>query len=258
MSLLSVSKRKRSLRNVLLALLAVILLAISGFVIWASNPYAAMPVALESLQSDEQVQINTEPWLIFKPIGQDPEIGLIFYPGGLVEVAAYAPHLRQIAAQGYLVVATPMPLNLAVFGIQSARQVIAAFPEIRSWALAGHSLGGSMAAAYADQNPDQIRGLALWASYPAESNDLSDQEIFVASIYGSRDGLATPEQVLAARPILPEDTDWVGIEGGNHAGFGWYGEQKNDRPATIERSVQQEQVVFATITILNRMERGNE
>ena len=38
-----------------------------------------------------------------------------------------------------------MPLNLAVFGANSAHAVIDAFPNITSWAIGGHSLGGTMA-----------------------------------------------------------------------------------------------------------------
>jgi hypothetical protein len=107
-----------------------------------------------------------------------------------------------------------------------------------------------MAASFAKQNPDTIDGLVLWASYPADSSDLSAQPIAVTSIYGTLDGVATPDQVLAANPLLPEDTIWVPIEGGNHAQFGWYGLQEGDNPATISRAEQQRQVVSATLNLL--------
>ena len=38
---------------------------------------------------------------------QAEDIGLVFYPGGLVEPSAYAPVLRNLAEAGYLVVITP-------------------------------------------------------------------------------------------------------------------------------------------------------
>ena len=133
-----------------------------------------------------------------------------------------------------------MPLYLAVLDANAAAEVIAAYPAIEHWAIGGHSLGGSMAATFTDQSSD-IDGLVLWASYPSESNDLSDREITVSSIYGTLDGLATPEKVSAAEPLLPSDTVWVPIEGGNHAQFGWYGPQEGDNPATISREEQQMQ-----------------
>ena len=175
-----------------------------------------------------------------------------------MEAEAYAPAARAIAEAGFLVVITPMPLNLAVLDSGAASDVIAAYPEIENWAIGGHSLGGSMAASFADQNPDKISGLALWASYPADSNDLSAQPIAATSIYGTQDGVATPDKVLGAKPLLPRDTVWVPIEGGNHAQFGWYGSQEGDNPATISREEQQAQTITATVTLLINLVTNDE
>jgi pimeloyl-ACP methyl ester carboxylesterase len=129
--------------------------------------------------------------------------------------------------------------------------VIAAHPEIQNWFVGGHSLGGTMAAAYADTHPDQVDGIILWASFPADTNDLSDQpELAVTSIYGTLDGLATPEKVLGAAPLFPPSAQFVPIEGGNHAQFGFYGPQSGDNPATITREEQQAQTVNATVATL--------
>jgi pimeloyl-ACP methyl ester carboxylesterase len=250
--------QKRKLWIGVLVGVAIILgLGFAGFLLWAEDPYRAMPEAIASLESDAQVQVETDPWISFTPRDQAPATGLIFYPGGLVEAEAYSPAARVIAEHGYLVVITPMPLHLAVLNSDAAAEVIAANPEIGNWAIAGHSLGGSMAAAFADQN-SEIDGLVLWAAYPAESNDISAQAITVSSIYGTRDGLATPEKVLAAKPLLPADTVWLPIEGGNHAQFGWYGPQEGDNPAAISREVQQAKVVEATLALLMQLEKNNE
>lgn len=238
-------------------ILVAFILGIGGFLLWASNPSQAMPEALISLESDETIQVELDPWITFVPKDQQPNTGFIFYPGGLVEAAAYAPPLRAIAEAGYLTVITPMPLNLAVFDSGVAAEVISAHPEIETWVIGGHSLGGSMAASFSDQNPN-IAGLVFWASYPAESNDLSGKPILVSSIYGTLDGLATPEKVLAAQPLLPFGTNWVPIEGGNHAQFGWYGPQDGDNPAAISHSEQQEQVVLATLELFTSLENSNE
>jgi hypothetical protein len=243
--------------GILLGVVIILGLGFTGFLLWAENPYTAMPEAIASLESDAQVQVETDPWITFTPQDQAPSTGFIFYPGGLVEAEAYAPAAREIAENGYLVVITPMPLHLAVLNSGAAAEVMAAHPEIENWAIGGHSLGGSMAAAFTDQNPD-IDGLVFWAAYPADSNDLSAQEISVSSIYGTSDGLATPEKVLAAKPLLPADTTWVPIAGGNHAQFGWYGVQDGDNPATISREEQQSQIVEATLALLLQLEAINE
>jgi hypothetical protein len=230
-----------------LLLIGIISLAVIGFIAWGLIVPAPMPEALAALQSDSQVTITTDPWLVFSPTQTTPTTGLIIYPGGRVDPRAYAPQAREIASQGYLVVIVPMPLNLAVFGSGKATAVIQAYPEIEHWVIGGHSLGGSMAALYADKHRDQIDGLVLWASYPASSNDLSDSGLKVTSISGSLDGLATPDKIEASRSLLPADTSWVQIEGGNHGQFGWYGDQPGDNAATISREEQQAQVIQSTL-----------
>lgn len=240
--------------KILLAVAVVLLLAVAAFVIWAMTPLGPMPEALAALESDASVQVTTDPWYTFMPTGERNDVGLIIYPGGRVDPRSYAPTARAIAEQGYPVVIVPMPLNLAVFGIDKAADVIAAMPEVERWAIAGHSLGGSMAANFIRNNPEAVEGLVLWASYPAGSDDLSGfTDLAATSIYGTADGVASPEEVLAGAALLPPDTVWVPIEGGNHAQFGWYGPQSDADVATISREEQQAQIVAATVETLERV-----
>jgi len=192
--------------------------------------------------------------LVFSPASSQSTTGLILYPGGRVDYRAYAPAAHQIASQGFLVVIVPMPLNLAVFNPGAAADVISAYPQIEHWAIGGHSLGGSMAANFAYSHPGSVEGLVLWASYPAESDDLSRSGIRVLSISGTLDGLSTPEQIANSAAFLPADTIWVTIEGGDHAQFGWYGAQPGDNFATISRVEQQAQIVQATVSFLIKFE----
>jgi pimeloyl-ACP methyl ester carboxylesterase len=131
---------------------------------------------------------------------------------------------------------------------------MAAYPGIESWAIGGHSLGGAMAANYAHSKPEAVQGLVLWAAYPASGDDLSVYKLATSSIYGTRDGLATPDKIDASRPLLPPDTAWTAIEGGNHVQFGWYGPQAGDNEATISREEQQSQIVAATLQLLQRLD----
>ena len=167
----------RILKWALLILLAVILLVLAGFTIWAYTPLGPMPEAIAALQSDAQVQVETSPWLTFTPVGTQPTTGFIFYPGGRVDPRSYAPSARALAEQGYLVTIAPMPFNLAVFKPAAADAVIAAHPEITHWVIGGHSLGGAMAANYVYTHPDAVQGLALWAGYPAGNNSLADRQL---------------------------------------------------------------------------------
>lgn len=240
----------KRLRIVLIGLLVVLLLAVGGFVVWAETPLGPMPEAVAALESNAEVMVQTDPWLLFAPAVKTPTVGLIFYPGGRVDPVSYAPAARSIAAQGYLVVIPPVPLNLAVFAPDIATDVIAANPAIKRWFVGGHSLGGAMAASFAHNNPDAVDGLVLWASYPASPSDFSQRPDFpVLSAYGTEDfGL---DGIDASRSLLSSTTDWVEIEGGNHAQCGWYGPQPGDGTATISREEQQALLIAATVDFLD-------
>lgn len=235
------------------ALLAVVVLVGVGiFLVWANTPLGPMPEAEIALQSNNQVTVTLNPWITFEPTATDGtavETGFILYPGGHVDARSYAPPARAIAEEGYLVVIPPMPLSLAVFNPDAAADIIDAHDEITSWVIGGHSLGGAMAANYVYNNPEQIDGLVLWASYPAENNSLALSDLPVLNIYGTNDGQA--DALWEARDRLPPETQWLVIEGGNHAQFGWYGRQSGDGEATITREQQQEIFTQATISLLD-------
>jgi predicted esterase len=243
------------IKRVASGLLVVFIIAISAFVIWGSTPARPDTLALQELESNDVVNVEKgQFWLQFSPTNRDPISGFIFYPGGRVDYRAYAPLMRAIAERGYEVALVKMPLNLAVLGANRADAVIDANPEIPVWYIGGHSLGGAMAAAYVYNNPVSVQGLVLWAAYPAESNDLSQSGFPVLSIYAERDGLATPEKIQASIPLLPKDTMWVEIKGGNHAQFGSYGPQDGDFDASISAEEQHQLVVDATLNFLSRMQ----
>ena len=242
--------KRRWVKIALLVALGVLLLAVAGFVIWAQTPLGPMPEALAALETDSVVRVETDPWIAFWPQDRAPTSGVIIYPGGRVDPRSYAPTTGALAAEGYLAVITPMPLNLAVFDSDAAAKVIATYPEVETWLVGGHSLGGTMAAGYAEANADAIDGLVLWASYPADDTLATRTDPAVLSIYATHDGLSTLEDIEASRANLSVDTRWVEIGGGNHAQYGWYGEQPGDGPATISRPQQQEQIVAATAEFL--------
>jgi len=245
--------KRGSWKRWLWLLLLIPVIVVGGFVAWASMAAQPMPEALAAMQSDAQVNVTANKWLVFSPVGEEAETALVFYPGAKVDPRAYAPAAHKLAAEGYMVVIAPMFLNLAFFGSDQANDIIAAYPNIQNWAIGGHSLGGAFAAHYAHDNPTKVEGLVLQAAYPPDSDDMSKQDIDVVSISGTLDGLATPSKIDASKKLLPDDTRYVAIEGGNHAQFGWYGPQDGDNTATISREAEQDQVVEATEKLLESL-----
>jgi pimeloyl-ACP methyl ester carboxylesterase len=246
-------KEMRLKKIILFGCVLVTLLGVTGFITWASFPSQPMPEALAALINDDRVIVEDQTWLVFRPTSFETGTGLIFYPGGRVDARAYAPMARATAEAGYMVVIVPMPLNLAVFGSSRAKEIMDAYPQVGQWAIGGHSLGGAMAARFVHRNPSSIQGLVLVASYPASSDDLSAYDLEVLSIFGTRDQVMADGSIESSRALLPQDTEWVPIQGGNHAQFGWYGNQAGDGQATISYREQNEALVLAIIQFLEEL-----
>ena len=172
---------------------------------------------------------------------------MIFYPGAKVEYTAYIPLLNGLAKQGIDCFLVRMPFNMAFLGQNKAKKIMDSY-EYSHWYLAGHSLGGAMAASYASSHLDSLDGLALFAAYPTKS--LSSDSFSVLSVYGSLDGVLNLEKVKEGKKFLPADNTELCIEGGNHAQFGNYGNQKGDHTASISRKEQQEQTIQAVLQMM--------
>ena len=240
--------------KVIISILIGVLIVFAAFVVWAETPPAPMVEALDALESDSDVVVSNTDYLVFLPKTSNQGVGFIFYPGGRVDFRSYAPLAHRIAAEGYPVVIVSMPLNLAVFGVNKANDVINSYSQISCWAVGGHSLGGTMAAQFVYENPSKVAGLILLAAYPASGVNLSNYDLLVTTIHGSNDGLVSNDQIENSLNLLPASTTFVEIVGGNHAQFGWYGDQSGDNPATITREEQQNQTFNATIKLLDAIE----
>jgi predicted esterase len=242
----SVSKRQIALFS--LALLVVVA-GIFG-IRWATFARPPLPQAVTALESDGQVTVTSRPWLTFSPTVVTPDTAFIFYPGGRIDPRGYAPLMRAIASAGYLVIVPKMPINMAPFRPNVAGEIIAAHPDIDRWVIGGHSVGGTMAAQYTNTHRDTISGLVIWASFPANNVDLAGAGIPVVSIYGSRDPRVNDDNIAKRRHLLPTDTRYVRIDGGDHHQFGAYEIKPQQHHATIERTAQHEQIIEQTLHLL--------
>ena len=241
----------RWLRRLIASVALVFALGVVALIVWARQVTAADPAAAMALSGNEAVVVRRDEWFVFEPRDVDPATGIIFYPGGKADPIAYAPMLARLAAEGYLVVMTPMPLNLAMLAPDRAASVMARYPALRQWIMAGHSLGGVLACSFARRHRERLAGLILWASYPASFDDLSDSALPTLSIYATLDALTTPANISQTRPLLPSDTSYVEITGGDHWNFGDFGRER--ATAVISRETQQAQILRATLDFVRRV-----
>jgi pimeloyl-ACP methyl ester carboxylesterase len=230
-----------------LTLLAYLLLSFSA---WGVDP--------RTLESDERVEVSIDPRVIsFTPRGGESGAGVVFVPGGLVSPEAYAPLLRGIADAGYPAVLVKLPSlggrhAMGAEGrAEAARRVLSVLetrPGESPWVIAGHSLGGLIAAMAAAQEPARMSSLVLIGTTHPRDFSLSSLRVPVFKVFGTRDGIAPLDRAKANEANLPVSTEWIAIEGGNHSQFGYYGFQLGDRTAEISREDQQGQ----TLAILLR------
>ena len=234
---------KKRTRIILSVCLTVLFAFGGGGYAYVSDYYHADETALEAMaHQTDSVQAKQDGDVIWF-VPEDPTAGLIFYPGGKVEYTAYTPLLRACAENGILCALVRMPGNLAVLDANAAHGLQQEHPEVTTWYIAGHSLGGAMAAGYAAAHEKAFDGLILLAAYSAK--DLSQTTLRVLSVYGSEDGVMNRESYEKNRSNLPADTTEVVLDGGCHAQYGSYGPQDGDGVPTISDEEQIRQTAEA-------------
>ena len=222
-------------KKITLTIIIVLVLALIGGTVYYINDYYRAEDSAVVLFASSKGDISEENG-VYTFNSENEKTGVIFYPGGKVEAKAYAPLMYSLAENGILSVLVTMPGNLAVLDMNAADGLQEKYPEIESWYMAGHSLGGSMAASYISENADNFDGIILLASY--STADLSNSGLDVLSIYGSNDGILNMEKYEECKTNLPDGFSEFVIDGGCHAYFGSYGEQEGDGKATITRDEQ--------------------
>ncbi|MGV8907010.1 MAG: alpha/beta fold hydrolase [Acetobacterium sp.] len=232
--------KKRS-KIILISILTILALLTIAFFIYVSDYYRADDVAVAVMQSDDTIRVQ-ENLTILTP-ATPSDTALIFYPGAKVAHTAYLPILEKLRQNGITCVLVKMPFNMAIFDPNAADKVFDALPDIKNWYIGGHSMGGAMASSYAANHQSKVQGLILLGAY----------------IYGD----FPPENALTVygtlNANLEENINYteniVIIEGGNHAQFGNYGEQKGDPPAAISSEEQQNIAVKAILDFIQEKSR---
>lgn len=240
-----------------------------GFLLWAvlvmlwiANSYRTRGVPEGTLRSSQTVSVGDGAAVLeFLPTPPDGKPAVIFICGSGVSARAYAPLLRPIAEAGNAVFVVKLPYRFAPLAshkqatVKRALDILAAHPEISHWVVSGHSLGGALACRVAQSDPKAFSAMVLVGTTHPKQDDLSSLPMPVTKVYASNDGVAPPDRTLSNKRLLPKDTQWVEIKGGNHSQFGYYGHQLLDGKATISRETQQTATRSALLEALTKSAR---
>jgi hypothetical protein len=197
---------------------------------------------------DEAKVVESNAYFYIK--AKNPDKIFIYYPGGLVESKAYIPFGILLSEENADVYVIKMPLNLAFLGLSRGADLISD-SELPVY-LIGHSLGGVAMSLIYEDYMDDIEGLIYLASYP--SIDLSMYDIDVLSIYGTQDDVLDMTSYVYAFDLLPSDTEYQVLAGGNHAQFGSYGIQRGDGEACMSSLEQKLKTIEWIITFTDKSE----
>lgn len=215
--------------------------------IWIFTPYKPTQSALSKLASTQDYSVYNTGNIEFVPT-KPLDKGVIFYPGGRVEANSYSYICQGLSAKGYTCIIAVMPLNLAVFKINAASEIILKYNNIKTWVIGGHSLGGSMAARFTKDNLNSISGIFFLGSY--SDIDLSKTELKAAVLIGSEDSVLNQQAFKDNYKNLPSVSTINIIQGGNHSQFGDYGLQDGDFEAKISKDEQHEIVINEVLKLL--------
>ena len=228
-------RRRRRILITLTSLFLAFIIAFTGVAAYISDYYEADEEGLSQIMSENTRTYRTSlDTTVF--VNGGAKYGLIFYPGAKIDDRAYMPLMQACYNAGIFCVLVRMPYRLAFFNYDVADEIVKKHTGITEWYIAGHSLGGAMAAEHLKNTELDYAGLILLGSYSAA--DLSDTSLSVLSIYGSEDEILNMEKYEKNKENLPEDFMEVVIDGGCHSYFGMYGMQKGDGTPTIT-NVQQ-------------------
>ena len=246
------AKRKTVRRIILIVLAAVLVLSavIIGMCLFNERPAVQTVATYQSTYCDTVISVAEDGGVEILPRNTDADIGIVFYVGAQITPDAYIPFLARIAEQGYACFIPDFTFNMAALEPKAADEIIPAHPEIKSWILAGHSMGGLTASGYADDHRDTVDGLILIAAYT--NQDMSDARLPVLAVFGDTDGVMNKGLYEKRKVWNPADFEEHIIPGANHAQYGDYGKQPRDNDATISAEEQQSQTAEIILDWLNR------
>ncbi|MBO4835164.1 MAG: hypothetical protein J5483_03545 [Lachnospiraceae bacterium] len=213
--------RKKGRGKVALILIAVvILLAITCFKIYVDNDYEPLHTHDEYQQlTSVEIQFSDNVIALedMERDGDAKKTGFIFYGDDKIQRECYLPLMIALSNQGYSVYLPTTFGNIPILNLEGAEYVSRTYPHVKNWYIVAHGKACPVAAKYAASHSSKLKGLIFLGGY--SRTDLSDKNLKLLSITGSRDTILDQGVYVTMKTNDPQNTVYLEIEGGNHTGF---------------------------------------
>lgn len=231
------------LKIALFGLSSLVLLMIVGLFLYTRDSYKPLTQMDDEIEQLDQAGIEViDDFDQISYLVEQPKKNIVIVPGGKVKPDAYRYLAVRLAQAGYDVTIVKTVFDLAILTPNYGERFLR--DDLENVVI-GHSLGGTVASLFSEGN-DLVGEIVFLASYPIA--DMTDKRALV--ITGEFDSVLDRNSLQESESLLPEDTVYVEIAGGNHAQFGWYGDQSGDGTATLTIREQQDIVVQTILDFL--------
>ncbi len=234
----------KALKIISITILSLILVMVIGLFIYSRDSYGPLTEmydAIDALTLDDLEIINDVDQISY--FVDQPKKNIVIIPGGKVKPESYTYLAVMLALEGYDVTIVKTVFNLAILTPNYGSRFL---KEGMNNVVIGHSLGGTVASIFSSGNND-VSDIVFLASYPIA--DVSDKHVLV--ITGEYDLVLDQNSLDESESLMPVDRIIYEITGGNHAQFGWYGEQKGDGASTITTQEQQDLIINRIIEFID-------
>jgi hypothetical protein len=223
-------KKVKVIAIILLSLLLTMVLGLFIYTLDSYGPSQEMYDAIDALTLDDLQVVNDFDQISY--FVDQPKKNIVIIPGGKVKPESYTYLAIMLALEGYDVTIVKTVFNLAILTPNYGSRFL---KEGIDNVVIGHSLGGTVASMFSSGD-DRVSDIIFLASYPIA--DVKDKDVLV--ITGQFDLVLDLNDLEDSEDLLPDDRILYEILGGNHAQFGWYGNQKDDGAATMSTKEQQD------------------
>lgn len=231
------------LKKIVLIVAALFVVMIVGLWIYSMDSYKPMDEMNQTIEDMNSPYERLEDFDEINYKVDQPSKHILIIPGGKVEPESYEYLATILAINGYDVTIAKPLFNLAILTPNYFHRFLS---ETLDNVVIGHSLGGTVGSMISSSN-DLVSHVVFLASYPIQ--DVSNKRVLV--ITAENDLVLDASKIDENSEYLPENYRNTVIAGGNHAQFGWYGDQKGDGQATIDTITQQDLIITEIISFIS-------